>query len=72
MPLGALTTGMHLQPIVVRYKDSYGHHHERRVPLHHIPNYCVLRLPGADGFTGHYVFPQLYQPSAVPVAEKEG
>ena len=56
----------------MRYKDSYGHYYERRVPLHYIPNYYVLRLPGADGFTGHYVFPQLYQPSAVPVAEKEG
>lgn len=72
MPLGALTTGMHLKSMVVRYEDSHGHHHENRVPIHHIPNYCFGRLPGADGFTIHYVFPQLYQPSTFTVAEKEG
>jgi hypothetical protein len=72
MPLGAFTTGMHLKPMVVRYEDSHSHHHENRVPIHHIPNYCFGRLPGADGFTVHYVFPQLYQPSTFTVAEKEG
>jgi hypothetical protein len=72
MPLGALTTSMHMKPLVVRYEDEHGHLHQRRVPLHHIPNYCFCRLPGADGFTGHYIFPQLYQPSAFTVAEKEG
>ncbi|OAG33833.1 hypothetical protein AYO21_12067 [Fonsecaea monophora] len=72
MPLGALTTSMHMKPMLVQYYDSHGHFHQRRVPIHHIPNYCFARLPGADGFTAHWVFTRLYQPSSFSVAEKEG
>jgi hypothetical protein len=72
MPLGALTTGMHLKPMGVRYEDPHGHLHQRQVPMHHIPNYCFARLPGADGFTVHWLFPQLYQPSTFTVAAKGG
>jgi hypothetical protein len=70
MPLGALTTSMHMKPLMVRYEDEHGHLHQRRVPLHDVPNYCFGRLPGAEGFTVHWLFPQLYQPSTFTVAEK--
>ena len=72
MPMGALTTGMHLKSMPVEYHDNHGHLHQRRVPMHHIPNYCFARLPGADGFTVHWLFPRLYQSSTFTVAEKEG
>ena len=72
MPTGALTTSMHLQSVLVQYSDRHGHLHQPRVPLHHVPNYCFARLPGVDAVTAHWIFPRLYQPSEVSVAEKEG
>jgi hypothetical protein len=72
MPLGALTTSMHMKSMLVQYHDNHGHFHQRRVPIHHIPNYCFARLPGADTFTAHWVFTRLYQPSSFSVAEKKG
>lgn len=60
MPMGALTTRMHLHSLTVRYEDHRDHLHQRQVPLHPIPNYCLGRLPAADGFMVHWLFPQLY------------
>ncbi|KAL8723100.1 MAG: hypothetical protein Q9181_007357 [Wetmoreana brouardii] len=72
MPTGAITTSMHMKTRPVQYTDNHGHLHRRRVPMHHIPNYCFARLPGADGITVHWFFPRLYEPSEVTVAEKGG
>jgi len=42
--------------MLARLTDPHGHVHQQRVPLHHVPDYCDARLPGADRIIVHWLF----------------